>query len=51
MVYYPNLLKASNDLLASMGTKAVVPIAHMAYGWMPTILKKYEIENNALKHI
>ena len=51
MVSYPILLKASNDLLASMGTNAVVPIAHMAYGWMPTILKKYEIENNALKHI
>ena len=51
LVSYPILLKASNDLLASMGTNAVVPIAHMAYGWMPTILKKYEIENNGLKNI
>ena len=51
MISYPILLKAANDLLASMGTDAIIPIAHMAYGWMPTILKKYETENNGLNHI
>ena len=47
---YPFLLKASESLCekakTSPGTSqdAFVAIAHMAYGWMPTILKRYDFD-------
>jgi len=35
---YPRLLEATKALLREMGTAAICPIAHLAYGWMPRIL-------------
>ena len=38
---YPALIKSTAILAKEMGEDALPPIAHMAYGWMPTILKKF----------
>ena len=38
---YPALIKSTALLAKEMGEDALPPIAHMAYGWMPTILKKF----------
>ena len=37
---YPALIKSTAILAKEMGEDALPTIAHMAYGWMPTILKK-----------
>jgi len=37
---YPALIKSTAILAKEMGEDALPAIAHMAYGWMPTILKK-----------
>ena len=51
MVSYPILLEAAQNLMSSMGANAVVPIAHIAYGWMPTILKKYNPDQKELRRV
>jgi hypothetical protein len=38
---YPQLLRSTALLTKKMGEDALPAIAHMAYGWMPTILKKF----------
>jgi hypothetical protein len=38
---YPQLLRSTALLAKEMGEDALPAIAHMAYGWMPTILKKF----------
>jgi len=38
---YPQLLRSTAILAKEMGEDALPAIAHMAYGWMPTILKKF----------
>jgi hypothetical protein len=38
---YPTLIKSTAILAKEMGEDALPAIAHMAYGWMPTILKKF----------
>ena len=38
---YPALIKSTAILAKEMGEDALPTIAHMAYGWMPTILKKF----------
>ena len=38
---YPELIKSTAILAKEMGEDALPAIAHMAYGWMPTILKKF----------
>jgi hypothetical protein len=38
---YPQLLRSTALLAKQMGEFALPAIAHMAYGWMPTILKKF----------
>ena len=38
---YPELLRSTAILAKEMGEDALPAIAHMAYGWMPTILKKF----------
>ena len=38
---YPELLRSTAILTKEMGEDALPAIAHMAYGWMPTILKKF----------
>jgi len=38
---YPELLRSTAILAKEMGEDALSAIAHMAYGWMPTILKKF----------
>jgi hypothetical protein len=38
---YPELIKSTAILTKEMGEDALPAIAHMAYGWMPTILKKF----------
>ena len=38
---YPELLRSTTILAKEMGEDALSAIAHMAYGWMPTILKKF----------
>ena len=38
---YPELLRSTTILAKEMGEDALPAIAHMAYGWMPTILKKF----------
>ena len=38
---YPELLRSTALLAKEMGEDALSAIAHMAYGWMPTILKKF----------
>ena len=38
---YPQLLRSTALLAREMGEDALPAIAHMAYGWMPTILKKF----------
>jgi len=38
---YPALIKSTAILAKEMGEDALPAIAHMAYGWMPTILKKF----------
>ena len=48
VVSYPILLEAAQNLMSSMGANAVVPIAHIAYGWMPTILKRYNPDQKEL---
>ena len=45
---YPELLKASKCLANEFKEKSVPMIAHLAYGWMPTILKySWEIEQDS----
>ena len=39
---YPHLLRSTDLLVREMGEDALPAIAHMAYGWMPTILKKFK---------
>ena len=51
MISYPILLEAAQNLMLSMGANAVVPIAHIAYGWMPTILKKYNSDQKELRRV
>jgi hypothetical protein len=51
MVSYPILLEAAQNLMSSMGANAVVPIAHIAYGWMPTILKRYNPDQKELTRV
>lgn len=38
---YPALIKSTAILAKETGEDALPAIAHMAYGWMPTILKKF----------
>ena len=38
---YPELLRSTAILAKEMGEDALPAIAHMTYGWMPTILKKF----------
>jgi hypothetical protein len=38
---YSELLRSTAILAKEMGEDALPAIAHMAYGWMPTILKKF----------
>lgn len=38
---YPELLRSTAILAKEMGEDALPAIAHMAYGWMPTILKRF----------
>ena len=38
---YPQLLRSTALLAKEMGEDALPAISHMAYGWMPTILKKF----------
>lgn len=38
---YPQLLRSTAILAKEMGEDVLPAIAHMAYGWMPTILKKF----------
>jgi hypothetical protein len=38
---YPELLRSTAILAKEIGEDALSAIAHMAYGWMPTILKKF----------
>lgn len=47
---YPVLIKATEILCRDMGSDAIPAIAHLVYGWMPTILKSYDFEgkSNAL---
>ena len=37
---YPLFLKSTAHLCGAMGSNAVPGVAHIVYGWMPTILKK-----------
>jgi len=47
---YPHLLEATTILLNQMKEDSIITIAHLAYGWMPTILKKFDISVNKSKH-
>ena len=38
---YPELLRSTAILAKEIGEDALPAISHMAYGWMPTILKKF----------
>ncbi len=38
---YPHLVKASKLLCEQLKENAIPAIAHLAYGWMPRILQKY----------
>ena len=38
---YPALLRSTAILAKEIGEDALPAISHMAYGWMPTILKKF----------
>ena len=39
---YPFLLRATQLLCEKMEEDATVVISHIAYGWMPTILKNFD---------
>lgn len=41
---YPYLLKATACLCSNSNDTALVAVAHMAYGWMPTVLKKLDFQ-------
>ena len=43
---YKTLLGISNELVKKYPEDAVLVISHIAYGWMPTILKKFSYEDN-----
>jgi hypothetical protein len=45
---YPELLRSTALLAREMGEDALPAIAHMAYGWMPTILKKFSDSKPAI---
>ena len=45
---YPELLRSTAILAKEMGEDALPAIAHMAYGWMPTILKKFSDSKPAI---
>ena len=47
---YPMLLQATEKLCASLGSDAIPVIAHLAYGWMPTILT-YHFDNAPNEHL
>lgn len=36
---YPSLLISCEILVKALGQNSILPIAHIVYGWMPTILK------------
>jgi hypothetical protein len=36
---YPYILESTSSLIDKLGSSSVITIAHIAYGWMPTILK------------
>ena len=38
IVSYPHLINACQLLIKDLGQKSILPISHMAYGWMPTII-------------
>ena len=38
IVSYPHLINACQLLIKDLGQKSILPISHVAYGWMPTII-------------
>ncbi len=48
---YPILLKSSDSLVRHLKEDAALTISHIAYGWMPTILKNVIIEDKYRKNI
>ena len=47
---YPLLLKSSSQICESLGADAIPVIAHLAYGWMPTILS-FHFNENMSRHL
>ena len=39
---YPHIIKAVSTLIDNLGSSSIVSIAHIAYGWMPTVLKEFD---------
>ena len=48
---YPLLLKSTAHLCGAMGSNAVPGIAHIVYGWMPTILKNLTFDDHINDHL
>ena len=48
---YPLLLKSTAHLCDAMGSNAVPGVAHIVYGWMPTILKNLTFDDHINDHL
>ena len=48
---YPLLLKFTAHLCDAMGSNAVPGVAHIVYGWMPTILKNLTFDDHINDHL
>tara|TARA_A100001234_G_scaffold216863_1_gene223385 strand:- start:259 stop:870 length:612 start_codon:yes stop_codon:yes gene_type:complete len=42
IISYPGLINACQLLIKDLGNKSILPISHLAYGWMPTIISYNE---------
>ena len=48
---YPLLLKSTAHLCDAMGSNAVPGVAHIVYGWMPTILQNLTFDDHINDHL
>ena len=48
---YPLLLKSTAHLCDAMGSNAVPGVAHIVYGWMPTILQNLTFDDHTNDHL
>ena len=46
IIYYPDLCKISQEIVKNYPNEAIVTVSHIAYGWMPRMLSKFNEDKN-----